>query len=222
MFRFNGPLYRFCMWIARLVALNVMFIVSCVLIITIFPAMAATSAIASAWVRGQNPPLFRQYWFEFRTHLKNSLILGSIFMLVLALLAVDYRAIVLRPTAFHWLWALIVIVSFLLVITTAYTYGLISRFELGWKPLILMAFRLAAYQVHITLLQVFTIIAICVLAFKSTFIDAFFTFSGIAYVNAWYVEYKLRIISNRAKEKESIHLANEKTDTTHLSSLLHH
>lgn len=106
----------------------------------------------------------------------------------------------------RWLWIVIVVVVFVSSMTGLYVYAVIPRFSAGMRVTIGIAFRLAAYKIHITVLQLFTLAALCVIATWSSYIDVFFIFSGFAYVNVWYVEYKIRIIDSE-RRRPDVHRA---------------
>lgn len=61
MFRVDGVVYRICSWMYQFAFLNILFLISCIPIITIFPAAAAMFGVVRAWVKKNESPLLSTY-----------------------------------------------------------------------------------------------------------------------------------------------------------------
>src|SRR5581483_9030917 len=87
--RIDGLLYRICVWIYQLAYLNVLFLISCLPIITIFPAAAAMFGVIREWVNKRDVAIFSTYRRLFKENFKQSLITGMIMTLISAMLLGD-------------------------------------------------------------------------------------------------------------------------------------
>ncbi|WP_369125195.1 DUF624 domain-containing protein [Alicyclobacillus fastidiosus] len=66
MFSLNGPVYRILSIFSRYLLLNILFLISCIFIVTIPPATAGLFAMTRKYSNQEEPPLCRTFWHEFK------------------------------------------------------------------------------------------------------------------------------------------------------------
>ena len=89
-FDYDGAFMRFCQELAALVLTNFLFLLSCIPVITIGPALLAlTSVSLRHWREGRQKGTVKVYWEALRRHLKQGLVLSLLLIAVGGALALD-------------------------------------------------------------------------------------------------------------------------------------
>lgn len=89
-FDYDGAFMRFCQELAALVLTNILFLLSCIPIITIGPALIAlTSVSMQHWREGHQKGIVLTYWKAFRRNVKQGLVLSVLLLVVGGALILD-------------------------------------------------------------------------------------------------------------------------------------
>jgi len=193
--KLDGIVYKVCSWIYNFILLNVLYILSCILVVTAFPATAALFGVARQWVKGNDVNVFQQYRKLFKENLKQSIFIGFIITIVCLFLIADFYTLTLLKTTFKpILFTSLAIVSFCVWVTISNIYPLMVNEYYTNKKLIVNAFKLSFYQPHITFVQAGLSLAWGYLSIRFGFLIIFFSFSGFAFYTYWLTEQKLKKI----------------------------
>jgi uncharacterized membrane protein YesL len=117
--------------------LNLLWLVACLPVVTIFPSTAAMFGVVRDWVRGKESSLTRTFVTRFRENFGQSLLVGAIWMVFGVALFFDF--LVANQLSY---WAEIVLKSVLVLVSTLYAFGSIYLFpvmvhyETDWKTVI--------------------------------------------------------------------------------------
>jgi uncharacterized membrane protein YesL len=117
--------------------LNLLWLVACLPVVTIFPSTAAMFGVVRDWVRGKESSLTRTFVTRFRENFGQSLLVGAIWMVFGVALFFDF--LVANQLSY---WAEIVLKSVLVLVSTLYAFGSIYLFpvmvhyETDWKTMI--------------------------------------------------------------------------------------
>jgi uncharacterized membrane protein YesL len=117
--------------------LNLMWLVACLPVVTIFPSTAAMFGVVRDWVRGKEGSLTRTFTARFRENLGQSLLVGAIWTVFGVALFLDY--LVANQLSY---WAEIILKSVLVLVCTVYAFGSVYLFpvmvhyETDWKTVI--------------------------------------------------------------------------------------
>ncbi|WP_346208058.1 DUF624 domain-containing protein [Caldifermentibacillus hisashii] len=94
---FTNGMYRFCVWVTRLVYLNILWIVFSLVglvAFSFFPATIAMYTVVREWITGKTDIKVLNKFFEtFKSEFKNSNVLGYILLLVGSILFLDLKII---------------------------------------------------------------------------------------------------------------------------------
>ena len=74
LFKLDSPLMRFLSNVADLIALNLIWLICCVPVITIGPSTTAMYCVARDITKGDWPPVLKSFFREFRSNFKQSLL----------------------------------------------------------------------------------------------------------------------------------------------------
>ena len=117
--------------------LNLMWLVACLPVVTIFPSTAAMFGVVRDWVRGKDGSLTRTFITRFQGNLGQSLLVGAIWTVFGVALFLDF--LVANQLSY---WAEIILKSVLVLVCTVYAFGSVYLFpvmvhyETDWKTVI--------------------------------------------------------------------------------------
>ena len=94
-FVIDSPLMRFLARIGDLILLNLIFVISCIPVITAGAAISSLYAVAMKLVRGEEPSVMRDYVKAFKMNFKEATAVWVILVAAAGLLFVDFRFIVI-------------------------------------------------------------------------------------------------------------------------------
>jgi uncharacterized membrane protein YesL len=117
--------------------LNLMWLVACLPVVTIFPSTAAMFGVVRDWVREKEGSLTRTFMTRFRENLWQSLLVGAIWTVFGVALFFDF--LVANQLSY---WAEIMLKSVLVLVSAVYAFGSVYLFpvmvhyEADWKTVI--------------------------------------------------------------------------------------
>ena len=130
-------LYRWLETATDFFLLNLMWLVACLPVVTIFPATAAMFGVVRDWVREKEGSLMRAFITRFRENLGQSLLVGAIWTVFGVALFLDF--LVANQLSY---WAEIILKSVLVLASTVYAFGSVFLFpvmvhyDADWKTII--------------------------------------------------------------------------------------
>ena len=133
----DTKVYRWLETATDFFLLNLMWLVACLPVVTIFPSTAAMFGVVRDWVRGKEDSLTRTFITRFRENLGQSLLVGAIWTVFGVALFLDF--LVANQLSY---WAEIVLKSLLVLVSAVYAFGSVYLFpvmvhyEADWKTVI--------------------------------------------------------------------------------------
>ena len=125
----DNPVMEFIAKIFDLVILNLIFIFSCVPIITIGAATSALSYVTLKMVRGEDPYIWRNFWKSFRQNFKQGTLVWIFSILIFIFLGMDFYIINSQNTSlFAVVRILLWIVCAVALSVFLYVFPVISHF----------------------------------------------------------------------------------------------
>ena len=125
----DNPVMEFIAKIFDLVILNLIFIFSCVPIITIGASTSALSYVTLKMVRGEDPYIWRNFWKSFRQNFKQGTLVWIFSILIFIFLGMDFYIINSQNTSlFAVVRILLWIVCAVVLSVFLYVFPVISHF----------------------------------------------------------------------------------------------
>lgn len=125
----DNPVMEFIAKIFDLVILNLIFIFSCVPIITIGASASALSYVTLKMVRGEDPYIWRNFWKSFRQNFKQGTLVWIFSILIFIFLGMDFYIINSQNTSlFAVVRILLWIVCAVALSVFLYVFPVISHF----------------------------------------------------------------------------------------------
>ena len=122
----ENPVMRALSTTADLIVLNLLTILCCLPVVTVGAALTALNTAAIKIVRGEETAPVKDYFRAFRVNFKKGTILGLVFLLVFAVLIVDYLA---AGNAVSILRPVIAAIALLVLMLGQYAFAMLARYE---------------------------------------------------------------------------------------------
>ena len=153
----DNPVMEFIAKIFDLVILNLIFIFSCVPIITIGASTSALSYVTLKMVRGEDPYIWRNFWKSFRQNFKQGTLVWIFSILIFIFLGMDFYIINSQNTSlFAVVRILLWIVCAVALSVFLYVFPVISHFvcttKQALKNALLMTFGHLPYTLMMLVL----------------------------------------------------------------------
>lgn len=192
-FVIDSPLMRFLARIGDLIILNLIFVVSCIPVITIGTALSALYSVAMRLVRGEDPAVFREYVKAYKINFKDATVVWLILAAAGGLLFLDFRLIGMFDGSIYMVLRLLLgIVLGIWLLIFQYVFAYIGRFKNSvFQSLKNALFLSAAHFLSTVLLLGIAVGLLVITLFTSrtfvigTILWTFFGFAVLAYVQSF-------------------------------------
>lgn len=188
----DSPLMNGLGKIGDIMILNILFVISCIPVVTIGAALSSLYSVAMKLARNENPTVTRAYFKAFKENFKVGTICWLILLAVGALCWVDFRAIGNFGGSIKTISRVLmgaVLVVYVMVFTWLFPY--IGRFSNTVLNSFKNAFAMGVIHFPFTLLLGGMAVGIMVIVFFTsrtfviaTILGAFFGFAAFAYVQS--------------------------------------
>lgn len=157
-FNSNNPAMRFLTNMFNIFWVNILFIFTCIPIITIGPSLCALYRVCLKIISGEDPMVYHEYFREFKNSFKKGTILWVIILITGVFFGYELYGIYFRddliPDGLAWLqypvWAMLLIV----IQVFLYGFALLSVFENSFKNTIVNSILLSIKHIPITILLI--------------------------------------------------------------------
>ena len=165
-FNIDSPLMRFLTKLADLMILNILFLITCMPVVTIGAAWTALYYVAMKMVRDEEGGIVRSYFHAFRLNFRQATLLwlGVLGIAVILVLDLLILARIDSPIAAAMNMG-IGIIAILIFLVLQYLFPLLARFEAGTVQTLKNAVLLTVGQLPRTLLMGFSTAGILVITF---------------------------------------------------------
>ena len=129
-----GRVYSISVLISNFFLLNLLWIICCLPIITIFPATSAMYGVVRQWILHKDSSVLKPFIHHFKMNFKHSFIIGVIWFFLAAILFLDYFLIKNRNLLI--LNMAIYLISFLFLLITTFLLPLLVHYQQGIRNLL--------------------------------------------------------------------------------------
>lgn len=182
-FNMNSPLMDFLTTTAQFVALNIIFIICCIPIVTIGPALAALYQVIMRETRGEYGYLFRKYFQHFKEMFLQSF-LTSVFLGVILLILLFNVGF--WNTMEGVLANVIIVIVYIMLLVAActgiYVFPLMARFKNGFLQTIKNAFYIALTNPKATIILIVIHVLITAALIYFPLSQIFMVFVGFCFI----------------------------------------
>lgn len=211
--KFVNPVLDFINTLCGFIGLNILFLITCLPVITIGAALSSLYYVTLKEARGEYGYLIRPYLREFKRNLKSgTAALGILFVIgavIVFSLAFWYS---LGSTLSAVVTGLLIIALLAWILTFTYTFPLIGRFNNTTKQTLKNAFCLMMSNVKITLWLVLiyiVVLTMCLFFEPMKILMVLFGFAFIAYCQSYVLKKAFEPYEKAAEETDNITERNQ-------------
>ncbi|MRX74100.1 DUF624 domain-containing protein [Bacillus lacus] len=150
---YQSDFYKIMETISNFFILNILWLLSCIPIITIFPATSALFSVARQWQLKKERSVYSAYLHAFRKNFLQSLGACLIWFLILLILAADYylvfRSGIMDAFVFKTIFFLF---STIFTMTSLYLFPVLVHYKTSTISIFKNSLLLAVSQLHMTIL----------------------------------------------------------------------
>ncbi|MFP7299785.1 YesL family protein [Neobacillus niacini] len=182
----NGKLYRTMEFIMNAFILNLLWLVICLPILTIFPATTALFAVVRQWQKEKDIKIFSAFFRHLKANFRQSFILGILWIFFTFLLIGDFIITnQMQSNLKYVLFAFFFLLSIVYLFASITIFPIIVHYRVSWKDAIKNAMLLSIGYPQ------FVFLSLCIIAGTVVIILYFPAASMIAFSVAAYLIYAL-------------------------------
>lgn len=176
-FNVDNPIFTGLNKIVDAIFLSIIFLVTCIPIFTIGPALTALYYATAKSLRRDRGYIAREYFKAFKVNFKQGLISGLIVTAAALILAFDWNyAKVQQSTAGAILFSIFTGMFFILLSISIYVFPVLSRFKTNVRQLFKTSFFMAIRHLPSTILMIIIVVffglLVYIFAFTVVFVPA--------------------------------------------------
>jgi uncharacterized membrane protein YesL len=162
----DGKLYKSMEFIMNAFLLNLLWLVLCLPILTIFPATTAMFGVVREWKKQNDIRTFSAFFRLFKENFKQSFLMGILWIVFTGLLLGDLIIInQLNSSVKYILFSFFFLMGILYLFISIYIFPVLVHYQVTWKNAIKNALLLSISTLHYTILSILIIAACLVLCF---------------------------------------------------------
>jgi uncharacterized membrane protein YesL len=156
---------RFHRWLetfSNFFLINLLWLLACLPVITIYPATAAMFGVVRDWVRKKEDSLLRTFLSHFKENFKQSFVIGIVWTFFGAALLLDFHLVNQMSSGLRIvLGSLLFLVTLLYAFTSLYLFPVMVHYETSW-PVVLKSSLLLSIGQLSTTVQCLLVVAVMV------------------------------------------------------------
>lgn len=162
----DGKLYKSMEFIMNAFLLNLLWLILCLPILTIFPATTAMFGVVREWKKQNDVRILSAFFRLFKENFKQSFLIGMLWLVFTGLLLGDLIIInQLNSSVKYILFSFFFLMGILYLFVSIYIFPVLVHYQVTWKNAIKNALLLSISTLHHTILSILIIAACLVLCF---------------------------------------------------------
>lgn len=132
----GGPIYRMLRVLTKFLYLNLLWLVTCLPVVTIPAATAAMFGVIRDWLGGTDPHVAKTYVRHLRENACQSTWIGLLWALLGAVLAADFLLVDQVTFLKYPLYSILCIVAMLYVFASLYLFPVMVKYDTTWPVVV--------------------------------------------------------------------------------------
>lgn len=162
----DGKIYKTMEFIMNAFLLNLLWLVLCLPILTIFPATTAMFGVVREWKKQNDISIFSSFFRLLKENFKQSFLIGLLWLVFTGLLLGDFIITnQLNSSVKYILFSFFFLMGILYLFVSIYIFPVLVHYKVTWKYAIKNALLLSISRLHHTILSILIIAAVMVLCF---------------------------------------------------------
>lgn len=159
----NGRFFRVLEVLVNFFLLNLIWLISCLPLVTIFPATAAMFAVSRQWILHHDDSVFRAFFKHFKANLKQSFVIGILWTGFAFILYMNFLLLTEMEAIKFVLLLFVMLCTCVLLLTTVFLFPVMVHYDLRVFDIVKNAFMLAIGFLPKSLLGIGVIVGIFLL-----------------------------------------------------------
>jgi uncharacterized membrane protein YesL len=175
-------LFKILEFVTAFFQLNILWLLFCLPVITIFPATVAMYCVIRQWVLHKDYSVFRAFFQYFKENFKQSFILGLIWIVFAGVFYLDFMLMKNLGTFQYILLPVLSLIGIVILFITIFIFSTIANYNVNWLTAIKnsMFFSVRYFFVTLSVIVLFVLMALILYTWSVTFL---FIFCAFAYCN---------------------------------------
>jgi uncharacterized membrane protein YesL len=175
-------LFKILEFVTAFFQLNILWLLFCLPVITIFPATIAMYCVIRQWVLHKDYSVFRAFFQYFKENFKQSFILGLIWIVFAGVFYLDFMLMKNLGTFQYILLPVLSLIGIVILFITIFIFSTIANYNVNWLTAIKnsMFFSVRYFFVTLSVIVLFVLMALILYTWSVTFL---FIFCAFAYCN---------------------------------------
>ncbi|RTZ55965.1 DUF624 domain-containing protein [Bacillus sp. SAJ1] len=157
-FNIDGRFYRILDKITDFLLLNLLWIIFCLPIVTIFPSTAAMFGVVRSWVRKDEPSITKHFYTLFKDNFKQGILIEIAWFFMAAIVTFNiFVSFHMGDTLKYIIFPPLIFIGILFVFTSIFLFPIMVHYKTSWLGLIKNAFFFSISQPVTSLLGILII-----------------------------------------------------------------
>lgn len=178
-FSINGLFYRLCDTVARLLAVNLLLLVTSLPLITMGASLTAAHQVCGKIVEGSSGHVFQEFFNAFRKNWKTSSLLWSLCGGLLAVVVIDLGYLITVKELISWPLVGLTLLFIFVSVVIQFGFPLIARYQTSFGQAIILALKLCLAHPFISLLLLLLTVGPVIICLLSPYLFVFGLYIGL-------------------------------------------
>lgn len=166
MLRYDSKFFRILEVVTAFFQLNILWLLFCLPVITIFPATVAMYCVVRQWILHKDFSVIRPFWRFFKENFKQSFGLGLIWIVLSSLIVVDFLFMRNLGSFQYIMLPVLSLMGILILFISIFIFPTIAHFNLNWLNAIKNSLFFSIRYLFTTLVAILYIGLMSLILFK--------------------------------------------------------
>jgi uncharacterized membrane protein YesL len=178
-----NPFYRVLEIITQFLVLNLLWILFCLPIVTIFSSTLAMFGVVRKWVTDDfNYTVFKPFINNFKGSLKQGIVFQAVWTIIAAVLIVDFRIVYYNDfLGKQAVWTILLLGIVIFTMMSFNLFPIMAHYQLSMKDLLKNALLMSIGSLGNTVLSIVSFISLSIIAYYFPILLLFYG-SGLAFI----------------------------------------
>lgn len=195
--------YSVLVFISNILLLNILWLIFCIPIITIFPATDAMFGVVRQWIVNKEYRVFQPFFELFKANFKQSLIIWIVWVVLAGFLYLDYTISVNLGFMQNIILPVVYIIGFIVIFISVFLFPSMVHYQVTIKQIIKNSMLFSLSYFPITLLNCIIIALSAVLLYVFP-LSVLFIFSLSSYLIYFLCKFTFKKVERQIEFKETI------------------
>ncbi|WHZ02159.1 YesL family protein [Neobacillus sp. YX16] len=191
-------LFKVLEFVTAFFQLNILWLLFCLPVITIFPASVAMFCVIRQWILHKDYSVFRSFFQYFKENFKQSFILGIIWIVFAGVFYLDFMLMKNLGTFQYILLPVLSLIGIVILFITIFIFSTIANYNVNWLTAIKnsLFFSVRYFFVTLSVIVLFVLMVLILYTWSVTFLFIFCVFAYCNYYLCHLVFNKIQLVQS--------------------------